>query len=72
MISLVQPKVIDKKKEKASAAAAEEKRRQEGGEQWRAIDLDILILSRTYKLWTAEMKKVYEFMLSIIYMALGN
>jgi len=35
------------------------------------MDLGILILSRTYKLQTTEMKKVYEFILSIVHMALG-
>jgi len=35
------------------------------------MDLGILILSRTYRLQTAEMKKVYEFMLSIVHVALS-
>ena len=49
--SPVQPKVIDeKKKKKKKAPAAEEKRRREGEEQWRAMDLGILISLRTYRL----------------------
>jgi len=54
-----------------TSVEAQKKRRQEREEQWRAINLGILILSRTYRLRITEMKKVYEFMLSIVYMALG-
>jgi len=54
-----------------TSVEAQKKRRQEREEQWRAINLGILILSRTYRLRITEMKKVYEFMLSIVHMALG-
>ena len=78
MISPVQPKDIDKKKKKAPAAAAaeghdEERRREEKGDGERWIWVCRYHRGRPgFDLRTAETKEVYEFMLSIVRMALDD
>jgi len=77
MISPVQPKDIDKKKKKAPAAAAaeghDEKRRQEEkSDGFGYIDIIEAAQGLTYGPRTAETKEVYEFMLSIVHMALDD
>jgi len=78
-----QPKDMDKKKKKALAAAAAEGQDEQRRERRRAMEsggfgyTDIIEATQgveglTYRPRTAETKEVYELMLSIVYMALGD